>query len=308
MDFSTSSNGKKKLSALSYAPVPALFRDSLLKTGLLFHVYYENISTKNNFRGRKDFSGNVRSFPYFCLLHLLKGDAYFYNGSTCETSFFQEGSGLLVPPGMLQMYGGVTRPFVEDSICFTGPLPDLMLRSGLLRPGIFYLGGERRLLPVIRAIQQGTLASLLEGASMLVQILLRINQERTADDAGRKPRLAALIAHLNEHPERPWSVEEMADYLNISTNSLRKEFLARQGMSPKHYLDQLWIRHATELLCMTNASVLEIARQMKCADPYYFFRRFRKLTGMSPAQYRKQFPKRFDPAGENAIREKRKSD
>ena len=154
MDFSTSSNGKKKLSALSYAPVPALFRDSLLKTGLLFHVYYENISTKNNFRGRKDFSGNVRSFPYFCLLHLLKGDAYFYNGSTCETSFFQEGSGLLVPPGMLQMYGGVTRPFVEDSICFTGPLPDLMLRSGLLRPGIFYLGGERRLLPVIRAIHE----------------------------------------------------------------------------------------------------------------------------------------------------------
>ena len=297
MDFSTSLHEKKKLSALSYVPVPSVFRDALMKSGILFHVYYENISTPNRRFKKSEMPGRVRTFPYFCIFHLLKGDAFFYDAAAGEPRFFKEGCGMIVPPGMKQIYGGVGKPFVEDSVCFSGPLADLMLRNGLLRTEIFYMGGERRLLPVIRAIQKGTLPALLEASAMLVQLLLRINQERGEKETERKPRIANLLAHLNKHPEHPWSVEEMAEYLNISTNSLRKLFQDHQGMSPKHYLDQLWVRHAAELLCMTNASVLEIARQMKCADPYYFFRRFRKLTGMSPAQYRKQFPKRCEPAG-----------
>lgn len=81
----------------------------------------------------------------------------------------------------------------------------------------------------------------------------------------------------------------MAEYLNISTNSLRKLFLSEQGMTPKHYLDQLWLRRATDLLCGTNRPLQEIAHLLHCADPYYFFRRFRKLSGISPAQYRRKF-------------------
>ena len=81
----------------------------------------------------------------------------------------------------------------------------------------------------------------------------------------------------------------MAEYLNISTNSLRKLFLSEQGMTPKHYLDQLWLRRATDLLCGTNRPLLEIAHLLHCADPYYFFRRFRKLSGISPARYSRKF-------------------
>ena len=254
MDFSTSSNGKKKLSCTSYAPVPAVFREALLKTGILFHVYYDNIPSV--LKHYDDIAASLRRFPYYCLLQLLEGDAFFYNGSTGETSYFESGSGLIVPPGLDQQYGGRTRTFVEDSICFTGPLADLLYRNGMIRPGIFCMGRERR-----------------------------------TEQSEQKPRLTTLLARLNESPSRAWSVEEMADYLNISTNSLRKLFLSQQGMSPKHYLDQLWLRQATDLLCATNRPLLEIAVLMKCADPYYFFRRFRKLSGYSPAQYRKLFRK-----------------
>ena len=289
MDFSTSSNGKKKLSGTSYAPVPAVFREALLKTGILFHVYYDNAPTQP--RHYDNIAASLRRFPYYCLLQLLEGDAFFYNGPTGETTFFEPGSGLIVPPGLDQQYGGRTKPFVEDSVCFTGPLADLLYRNGQIRPGIFCMGRERQLLPILRAIQEGTLSSLIEAAAMLVQLLLRIDRERRMELPEQKPRLAALLARLNESPSRPWSVEDMADYLNISTNTLRKLFLSQQGMSPKHYLDQLWLRQATDLLCMTNRPLLEIAIQMKCADPYYFFRRFRKLSGYSPAQYRKLFRK-----------------
>ncbi len=291
MDFSTSLHGKKKPSGLSYAPVPPPFREALLKTGLLFHVYYENIASPPLVEA--DAPGRLRTFPFFCLVQLLEGDAFFYDGERHSTRYFSAGSGLLVAPGLPQRYGGRTRPFVEDSLCFSGPLAELLARQGLLRTGIFPLGGERRLLPVIRALQQGTLPALLEASAMLAQLLLRLPAPQGTPETAREPRpgrLDALLAGVRETPERQWSVEELADYLNISTNALRREFLAQLGMTPKHYLDQLWVRRATELLCLTQLPVLEVARRLKCSDPYYFFRKFRKLTGTSPGQYRRQFP------------------
>lgn len=291
MDFSTSSYGKKKLSETNYAPVPPAFREALLKTGILFHVYYDNCTTAvKPFNEAEVPCTETRRFPYYCLLHLLSGDGFFYDAALRRTEFFEQGTGLLISPGFEQQYGGRTKNFTEDSVCFTGPLADEMFRRGLLRNGLFCMGTERRILPVIRAIQRASLPALLEASALLVQLLLALNEERRrVDKPACRQHLSALLARLAETAEHEWSVDEMAEYLNISTNSLRKLFLSEQGMTPKHYLDQLWLRRATDLLCRTNRPLLEIAHRLHCADPYYFFRRFRKLSGISPAQYRRKF-------------------
>lgn len=291
MDFSTSSYGKKKLSETNYAPVPPAFREALLKTGILFHVYYDNCTTTvKPFNEAEVPCTETRRFPYYCLLHLLSGDGFFYDAAHRRTEFFEQGTGLLISPGFEQQYGGRTKNFTEDSVCFTGPLADEMFRHGLLRNGLFCMGTERRILPVIRAIQRASLPALLEASALLVQLLVALNEERRrVDKPACRQHLSALLARLAETAEHEWSVDEMAEYLNISTNSLRKLFLSEQGMTPKHYLDQLWLRRATDLLCRTNRPLLEIAHRLHCADPYYFFRRFRKLSGISPAQYRRKF-------------------
>lgn len=291
MDFSTSSYGKKKLSETNYAPVPPAFREALLKTGILFHVYYDNCTTAvKPFNEAEVPCTETRRFPYYCLLHLLSGDGFFYDAALRRTEFFEQGTGLLISPGFEQQYGGRTKNFTEDSVCFTGPLADEMFRRGLLRNGLFCMGTERRILPVIRAIQRASLPALLEASALLVQLLIALNEERRrVDKPACRQHLSALLARLAETAEHEWSVDEMAEYLNISTNSLRKLFLSEQGMTPKHYLDQLWLRRATDLLCRTNRPLLEIAHRLHCADPYYFFRRFRKLSGISPAQYRRKF-------------------
>ena len=291
MDFSTSSYGKKKLSETNYAPVPPAFREALLKTGILFHVYYDNCTTAvKPFNEAEVPCTETRRFPYYCLLHLLSGDGFFYDAALRRTEFFEQGTGLLISPGFEQQYGGRTKNFTEDSVCFTGPLADEMFRRGLLRNGLFCMGTERRILPVIRAIQRASLPALLEASALLVQLLVALNEERRrVDKPACRQHLSALLARLAETAEHEWSVDEMAEYLNISTNSLRKLFLSEQGMTPKHYLDQLWLRRATDLLCRTNRPLLEIAHRLHCADPYYFFRRFRKLSGISPAQYRRKF-------------------
>lgn len=291
MDFSTSSYGKKKLSETNYAPVPPAFREALLKTGILFHVYYDNYPTAHKpFNETGTTHTETRRFPFYCLLQLLGGDGFFYDAAHRRTEFFEQGTGLLIPPGFEQQYGGRTKDFIEDSVCFSGPLADEMFRRGLLRCGLFCMGTERRILPIIRAIQKASLPALLEASALLIQLLLALNGERRPGNMPTcRQHLSALLTRLAETAEHDWSVDEMAEYLNISTNSLRKLFLSERGMTPKHYLDQLWLRRATDLLCGTNRPLLEIAHLLHCADPYYFFRRFRKLSGISPARYRRKF-------------------
>ena len=88
MDFSTSSYGKKKLSETNYAPVPPAFREALLKTGILFHVYYDNYPTAHKpFNETGTTHTETRRFPFYCLLQLLGGDGFFYDAAHRRTEF-----------------------------------------------------------------------------------------------------------------------------------------------------------------------------------------------------------------------------
>ena len=53
------------------------------------------------------------------------------------------------------------------------------------------------------------------------------------------------------------------------------------------YLKNYRIVKAKELLCGTNLKLYEIAEQSGYADPKYFSKVFRDVTGKLPAEYRK---------------------
>ena len=85
MDFSTSSYGKKKLSETNYAPVPPAFREALLKTGILFHVYYDNYPTAHKpFNETGTAHTETRRFPFYCL---LQATAFSMTQHTAERNF-----------------------------------------------------------------------------------------------------------------------------------------------------------------------------------------------------------------------------
>ena len=61
-------------------------------------------------------------------------------------------------------------------------------------------------------------------------------------------------------------------------------------MSPVNYLIELRLNRAKELLKYTPLPVNEIALSVGIANPYYFSRLFKKHTGTSPTEYRKESP------------------
>lgn len=68
-----------------------------------------------------------------------------------------------------------------------------------------------------------------------------------------------------------------------------RRFRAATGYSPKDYVQSLRIEEAKQLLEMEQNSVDVVAATVGYSDTRAFRRLFNKLTGLSPAEYRRRF-------------------
>lgn len=82
------------------------------------------------------------------------------------------------------------------------------------------------------------------------------------------------------------TVAEMAQVCNMSQSSFRKLFLQEMNMPPSRYIQERKFNRAVSLLQNSELSILEIAIESGFQDMFYFSRFFRKMTGMSPTQWR----------------------
>lgn len=63
-------------------------------------------------------------------------------------------------------------------------------------------------------------------------------------------------------------------------------FKKHSGLTISEYILQLRIQRAKVLLSKSNHSVMQIAQEVGFQDPYYFSRQFKKMTGLTPSQFR----------------------
>ena len=64
-------------------------------------------------------------------------------------------------------------------------------------------------------------------------------------------------------------------------------FVKNKNVKFKEYLNSLRINRALELIGDPDLSVSEISEKCGFSDPYYFSKVFKKITGLTPTEYRK---------------------
>lgn len=63
-------------------------------------------------------------------------------------------------------------------------------------------------------------------------------------------------------------------------------FKKHSGLTISEYVLQLRIQRAKVLLNKSNKNVMQIAQEVGFHDSYYFSRQFKKMTGLTPSQFR----------------------
>jgi AraC-like DNA-binding protein/quercetin dioxygenase-like cupin family protein len=101
-------------------------------------------------------------------------------------------------------------------------------------------------------------------------------------------KLATVVALLHSNPARNYTVQELAERMELSPSRFRKLFKAYTGQTAILYQNWLRVNKAKDLLLSGECSVHEAAEEVGIHDPYYFSRLFRQLLGRSPSSYRNQ--------------------
>lgn len=96
-----------------------------------------------------------------------------------------------------------------------------------------------------------------------------------------------LETYMKENISSNMSLNDFAYYVNLSTSQLNKLFKKYLNTTPMKYYTSLKIDYAINLLINTNLSMSEIANAIGIDDVFYFSRLFKKTTGKSPLNYKK---------------------
>ncbi|MDK0674074.1 AraC family transcriptional regulator [Clostridium perfringens] len=91
---------------------------------------------------------------------------------------------------------------------------------------------------------------------------------------------------INSNYMHSITVQEIADYVNLSRSYLYKIFIKNLGISPQRYLINLRMYKATLLLKGTKLPIGEVASSVGYSDSLLFSKTFSKHFSMSPLNYR----------------------
>ncbi|MDO8120550.1 helix-turn-helix domain-containing protein [Isoptericola sp. b490] len=112
-------------------------------------------------------------------------------------------------------------------------------------------------------------------------------RRRDADDAviASLERVAALVEERGAGPVR---VQDMARAARCSASTLERRMRAVYGLSPQQYVLRCRVDRAAELLAGTRHSIAEVAHASGFYDQSVLTRTFGRLTGETPAQFRRR--------------------
>jgi AraC family transcriptional regulator len=134
----------------------------------------------------------------------------------------------------------------------------------------------------------------LQGIAQAIAIHLARNYAETANESrSGSPslpgyKLRQITDWMAENVAEEFNLERLAAQAGLSRFYFNRLFKSAVGMSPSRYHITLRLDEAKRLLRETKESVVSVALDVGYANPSHFAQLFRRETGLSPSDYRRQ--------------------
>jgi len=100
--------------------------------------------------------------------------------------------------------------------------------------------------------------------------------------------LIRAVRFIRDHADRPTSVEDVLDHVNVSRRTLEKKFRRVFGHTPLKFIQRTHLDRARELLRLTDLQMPNVARASGYTSAAAMSVMFRKHTGEPPTAYRRR--------------------
>ncbi len=145
---------------------------------------------------------------------------------------------------------------------------------------------------LIRELQSTHTLREANAISLLRRILIELKRiitgETTDTDThtASEKRVRALLNELSIHPDRAWTLPQMAGQCGIRRTQLNELFRKLTGGTPMEYLARLRMERAKTLLRKTEMKIIDVALECGFGSSQYFANTFKRAVGMTPSEYR----------------------
>lgn len=151
----------------------------------------------------------------------------------------------------------------------------------------------RRLIPeLVHELQSSHALRKAHSISLLRTVLIELKRTITGETVDNEihgwseNKVQELIAELSSNSNQPWTLKQMVARCGIGRTRLNTVFQKLTGGTPVEYLTRLRIEQAKMLLRETNIKVTGIAFECGFGTSQYFANIFKRVTGMTPTEYR----------------------
>lgn len=83
------------------------------------------------------------------------------------------------------------------------------------------------------------------------------------------------------------SQADLCEFVHVSPSYLNKVFKTETGKTPIEFLNDIRVKKSMELMKKQHFSVERVAEEVGIKDPKYFSRVFKKISGISPREFRR---------------------
>lgn len=230
-------------------------------------------------------------FEDYQLAICLSGSGIFSCGG--ENYEINEHDAFLFSPGVPHSYQPTEQsPWVLDWVCYKGDLFDSLFSDGFcilrdIKPS--KIGSE--IGQIYSLLKKNSMLNYFEASKQLYSLLTELTAHKNGfyREVPSIVKLEPVTAYMERNFTNDISLEDLAAEINVSVSYLCRIFKSAYHMPPLQYLIRLRINHAKQLMVSYNKmSVREISLKCGYKDVSYFSAEFKRITGFTPAEYRRQ--------------------
>jgi AraC-like DNA-binding protein len=122
-------------------------------------------------------------------------------------------------------------------------------------------------------------ATMTQLLTEILRYLLSTKQE------AKHSKIHRAVQAIKNEPESDWSVSSLAHLCGYHPNYFAKLFYLEMGESPKKHVISERIKLAKQLL-LQGDRLEDIAERLGYSSLHYFSHQFKRITGLSPSQYK----------------------
>lgn len=126
---------------------------------------------------------------------------------------------------------------------------------------------------------------LFNGFLVEVRKIMRLHD----NSDGPANNLEKFLVYIEQHYTQPLRLSEIANHFHFNASYLSSYFNMHHKEGFSEYLNRVRIKKSMELLENSTVTISNISGMVGYSEHSYFCKVFRRITGMSPGNYRKEF-------------------